>query len=71
MMAKDELYASADMRDRFLDALDAGDHVLCAILARDLINCGNPLPGMTCEQLGLAGGSTYGSAARSVLSTSS
>jgi hypothetical protein len=62
-----EGYASPAVRDRFLDALDAGDHALSAELARNLTHCGNPLPGMTCNQLGLPMGSTYGCAARSVL----
>jgi hypothetical protein len=60
-------YASPAMRDRFLDALDAGDRTLSAELARNLTGCVNPLPGMTCDQLGLPIGSTYASAARRVL----
>ena len=60
-------YASPAMRDRFLDALDAGDRTLSAELARNLTDCVNPLPGMTCDQLGLPIGSTYASAARRVL----
>lgn len=62
-----ERYASPAIRDRFLDALDAGDVTLSTELARNLTHCGNPLPGMTCGQLGLPMGSTYGSAARCVL----
>jgi len=64
----DDVYASAKQRDRFLNALDAQDICLCQRLAADLINCGNALPGMTCKQLGLPPGSTYGSAARTVVS---
>jgi hypothetical protein len=64
----DVVYASADQRDRFLNAIDAKDIDLCQILAVDLMNCGNALPGITCEQLGLPRGSTYGSGARAVLS---
>lgn len=60
-------YASPAMRDRFLDALDAEDRLLSAALARELVSCANPLPGMTCDQLGLPIGSTYGCAARRVL----
>ncbi|HEX5957919.1 MAG TPA: hypothetical protein VFY92_04590 [Hyphomicrobiaceae bacterium] len=63
----DAVYASADQRDRFLNALDSQDMRLCQTLAADLTNCGNALPGMTCEQLGLPQGSTYGSAARTIL----
>ena len=62
-----EGYASPAIRDRFLDALDAGDLALSTELARNLTHCGNPLPGMTCGQLGLPIGSTYSSAARCVL----
>ena len=61
-------YASAAMRDRFLDALDAHDRILSIELARNLATCANPLPGITCNELGLPTGSTYGSAASRVLS---
>jgi hypothetical protein len=66
----DEIYAPAELRDRFLNALDAKDAVLCDRLAFDLKSCVNPLPGMACEQLGLPLRSTYGAAARLVLATS-
>jgi hypothetical protein len=62
-----EPYASPAMRDRFLGALDADDRALSTELARNLTSCANPLPSVTCEQLGLPIGSTYGSAARRVL----
>lgn len=67
MIAADALYASAAMRDQFLDALDARDRVLSTRLALNLTGCMNPLPSMTCGDLGLPAGSTYGSAARRVL----
>jgi len=60
-------YASAALRDRFLGALDADDRSLSTELAIGLTTCMNPLPGMTCQQLGLPIGSTYGSAAQRVL----
>jgi hypothetical protein len=60
-------YASPAIRDEFLVALDADDRALSARLALNLTSCTNPLPGMTCHQLGLPIGSTYGSAARHVL----
>jgi len=60
-------YASPAARDEFLVALDANDRGLLAKLARNLTDCGNPLPGTTCAELGLPIGSTYGSAARHVL----
>jgi hypothetical protein len=63
----DTFYAAADQRDRFLNALDAADIGLCQMLAADLMNCANALPGLTCKQLGLPPGSTYGSGARAVL----
>jgi hypothetical protein len=60
-------YAPAALRDRFLGALDADDRALSTELALGLTTCTNPLPGMTCQQLGLPIGSTYGSAAQRVL----
>lgn len=60
-------YASPAVRDRFLGALDADDRALSTELARNLVSCANPLPSMTCDQLGLPIGSTYGCAARRVL----
>ena len=67
MISTDAMYAPADLRDRFLNALDAKDHALSNDLASRLTGCMNPLPGMTCEELGLPIGSSYGSAARHVL----
>jgi hypothetical protein len=61
-------YASATIRDQFLNALDADDRHLCTQLALNLTGCANPLPGMTRDLLGLPIGSTYGSAAQRVLS---
>jgi hypothetical protein len=61
------LYAPAAVRDRFLASLDTGDWNTSTDLATNLTACGNPLPGMTCNQLGLPMGSTYGAAAKYVL----
>jgi hypothetical protein len=47
--------------------LDADDRTLSTELAHGLTSCSNPLPGMTCNQLGLPKGSTYGMAALHVL----
>lgn len=69
MSAIDTTYAPSALRDQFLDSLDGTDAALCQRLAADLQRCKNALPGMTCEQLGLPHGSTYGSAARLVLAT--
>ena len=63
----DAHYAPAAARDQFLGALDASDLARSARLALHLTGCMNPLPGMTCGDLGLPPGSTYGSAARHVL----
>jgi hypothetical protein len=60
-------YASAAMRDAFLIALDANDRALAIRLALNLTGCTNPLPGMTCNELALPVGSTYGSAAHCLL----
>jgi hypothetical protein len=60
-------YATPAIRDRFLGALDADDRALSTELALNLTGCSNPLPGMTCDQLGLPKGSTYGAAATHVL----
>jgi len=67
MEINDTNYAPTDLRDRFLNSLDTEDRTLTLRLATDLSDCMNPLPGMTCNQLGLPLGSTYGSAARLVL----
>jgi hypothetical protein len=66
--SKHESYAPGAIRDEFLGALDARDQARSARLALNLTTCTNPLPGMTCDQLGLPAGSTYASAARHVLS---
>jgi hypothetical protein len=67
VIAPDALYAPPATRDQFLEALGASDLALSARLALHLTGCVNPLPGMTCGELGLPPGSTYGSAARHVL----
>lgn len=66
-MSNDLQYASADARDKFLAAIDSGDWQACMRLALGLTTCGNPLPGMACQQLDLPARSTYGCAARRVL----
>lgn len=64
----DVFYARPAARDAFLNALDSDDRDELTRLARDLVRCGNPLPGMTCDELGLPVGATYGAAARHILS---
>lgn len=61
-------YAAASLRDRFLQSLDGPDRSLSVELARSLVGCGNPLPGLTCAEFGLPARSTYDCAARRVLS---
>lgn len=61
------LYAPAAVRDRFLASLDAGDWKTTTDMAKNLTECGNPLPGVTCSELNLPAGSSYGAAAKSIL----
>ena len=61
------MYAPGRLRDEFLKALDDHDAALSHRLARQLIACGNPLPGMACDQLDLPRHSTYACAARLLL----
>lgn len=61
-------YANPAARDAFLLALDSDDRALTLRLARGLVACGNALPGLTREALGLPVRATYGAAARHVLS---
>ena len=63
----DTLNSPSELRDRFLTVLDSDDYPLLKRIALDLVRSRNPLPGMTCEKLGLPLGSTYGAAARHVL----
>jgi hypothetical protein len=60
-------YAPAAVRDRFLTSLEMGDWDTTIQMAANLTACRNPLPGTTCNELGLPVGSTYGAAAQSVL----
>ena len=60
-------YAVPSIRDLFLDALASSNRPLSVELAASLVGCNNPLPGMTCAELGLPMPSTYGCAARRVL----
>ena len=60
-------YAAPSLRDRFLSSLELPDRSLSVQLSLCLLGCGNPLPRLTCSELGLPGNSTYGCAARRVL----
>lgn len=63
----DGTHASPAYRDGFLSALDRQDAVTLARLAQEMTSCGNPLPSVTCAQLGIPVGSTYGFAARRIV----
>lgn len=63
----DAVYAPAAVRDLFLASLDAGDWNTSREMATNLTECGNPLPGASCSELDLPLGSTYGAAAKRVL----
>ena len=60
-------YASPSVRDSFLNSLESSDRSTSVQLAHALLGCGNPLPGITCTELGLPANSTYDCAARRVL----
>jgi len=60
-------YASPSVRDSFLNSLESTDRSTSVQLAHALLGCGNPLPGITCTELGLPAKSTYDCAARRVL----
>ena len=59
--------APPELRDRFLLSIASGDWQSSSKLATDLVGCTNPLPGLTCTELQLPMGSTYGAAAARVL----
>jgi hypothetical protein len=59
-------YTSPALRDRFIQSIDLGDWTRSGEFARDLLGSINPLPGLTCDQLALPRGSTYGAAAERV-----
>ena len=63
----DTTYAHAHTRDGFLAALERGDSIALARIARSMTGCANPLPSSICTELGLPIGSTYGMAARSII----
>lgn len=61
-------YAASRLRDLFLQSLAPPvDPLVSVEIARSLLGCANPLPGMTCSELGLPARSTYDTAARHVL----
>jgi hypothetical protein len=66
--ADDAAYAVGSVRDSFLSSLEENDLDRAASIARHLVSCSNPLPTATCIALGLPARSSYGAAARAVLS---
>ena len=66
-MANETSFTPPDVRDRFLASLDESSMLHAATLAMHLTTSRNPLPGMTCQQLGLPVGSSYAAAAKLVL----
>ena len=67
MSGSEPQYAPPAVRDAFLLALERDDHEQIVRLARALITCHNPFPGLACDQLALPHGSSYGTAARELL----
>jgi len=66
--AGDDLaYAVGSVRDSFLSSLEEDDLDRATSIARHLVTCSNPLPNATCIALGLPARSSYGAAARAVL----
>ena len=59
--------ASPALRDRFLRALDADDYASLRELAGALKGCTDMLPGSVCMMLGLPRGSTYATAANTIV----
>ena len=55
------------LRDRFLNALDANDYAALRVLCVDLRNCSDRVPTSVCISLGLPRGSTYATAAMSIV----
>ena len=61
--------ASPALRDRFLNALDANDYAALRVLCVDLRNCSDRVPTSVCISLGLPRGSTYATAAMSIVAS--
>jgi len=61
--------ASRELRSRFRDALDADDYAALRVLSADLRNCTDILPSAVCVSLGLPRGSTYATAAKTIVAS--
>ena len=55
------------LRDRFLKALNADDYASLRELAGELRGCTDMLPAYVCKMLGLPRGSTYATAANTIV----
>ena len=66
-MANETSFTPPHVRDQFLASLDESSTLNAATQALHLTTSRNPLPGMTCQQLGLPLGSSYAAAAKLVL----
>jgi hypothetical protein len=60
---------SPALRDRFRNALDADDYAALRVLSADLRNCTDILPRSVCVSLGLPRGSTYATAAMTIVAS--
>jgi hypothetical protein len=59
--------ATPALRDKFLKALDADDYSTLRSLSIDLRSCTDVLPSSVCVTLGLSRGSTYATAAKTIV----
>lgn len=66
-MTDETSFTPPGVRDQFLASLDEPNTLNAATMAKHLTTSRNPLPGMTCQQLGLPVGSSYAAAAKLVL----
>jgi hypothetical protein len=61
--------ASRELRERFLNALDADDYAALRVLCAELRECTDILPRAGCITLGLPRGSTYALAAMTIVAS--
>jgi hypothetical protein len=59
--------ASPALRKRFLKAFEADDFAMLRTLCEELRGCTDMLPAHVCITLGLPRGSTYGTAAKTIV----
>jgi hypothetical protein len=61
--------ASLALRNRFREALDADDYAALRALSAKLRSCTDTLPRAVCLSLGLPRGSTYATAAKTIVAS--